>query len=64
MWNCNTRTKNSCPAGRNQGTQETFKIPTEDAMARKVVKMELAMQEKHSNEKRRYEALKKVRAKR
>ena len=29
------------------------KIPTEDAMARKVVKMELAMQEKHSNEKRR-----------
>ena len=40
------------------------KIPTEDAMARKVVKMELAMQEKHSSEKRRYEALKKVRAKR
>ena len=38
------------------------KIPTEDAMRRKVVKMELAMQGKHSNEKRRYEALKKVRA--
>ena len=39
-------------------------MPTEDQMTREVAKRELAMQEKQSSKKRRYEAPKKVRAKR
>ena len=40
------------------------KMLTEDQMAREVAKRELAMQEKQSSKKRRYEAPNKVRAKR
>ena len=38
------------------------KMPTEDQMVREVAKRELAMQEKQSIKKRRYEAPKKIRA--
>ena len=40
------------------------KAPTEEQVAREIAKRELLMQEKQSSKKRRYEAPKKVRAKR
>ena len=42
--------------------QKLSKMPAEDQMAREVAKTELAMQEKQSSKKKRYEPLKKVRA--